>query len=178
MEKKQSKGILWRVLFVISALLMFAVLELGKHTVWGWILTALLLACFWFLRATRWKTFSAGKRILAWIGVLGIGFAAILWISWPPVQAVPAVKGAFPEKTGVIHVAQGDLTGVVTADGQVEVYAGIPYAQPPVGELRWKGAAACAALGGRPGGGSFQTHVHADAGSSDLRFPGTDHRLS
>ena len=42
MEKKQSKGILWRVLFVISALLMFAVLELGKHTVWGWILTALL----------------------------------------------------------------------------------------------------------------------------------------
>ena len=138
MEKKQSKGILWRVLFVISALLMFAVLELGKHTVWGWILTVLLLAGFWFLRATRWKTFSAGKRILAWIGMLGIGFAAILWISWPPVQAVPAVKGVSPEKTGVIHVAQGDLTGVVTADGQVEVYAGIPYAQPPVGEFRWK----------------------------------------
>ena len=108
MEKKQSKGILWRVLFVISALLMFAVLELGKHTVWGWILTALLLACFWFLRATRWKTFSAGKRILAWIGVLGIDFAAILWISWPPVQAVPAVKGASPEKTGVMICAAMD----------------------------------------------------------------------
>ena len=95
MEKKQSKGILWRVLFVISALLMFAVLELGKHTVWGWILTALLLACFWFLRATRWKTFSAGKRILAWIGVLGIGFAAILWKTVPAFPVfMPTVPGA------------------------------------------------------------------------------------
>ena len=105
MEKKQSKGILWRVLFVISALMMFAVLELGKHTVRGWILTALLLAGFWFLRATRWKTFSADKRILTWVCMLGVGFAAVLWISWPPVQAVPAVKGSSPEKTGVIHVA-------------------------------------------------------------------------
>ena len=40
--------------------------------------------------------------------------------------------------TGTVHLDQGDVRGVVVADGAVELYAGIPYAQPPVGELRWK----------------------------------------
>ena len=30
------------------------------------------------------------------------------------------------------------LTGVLTSDAAVEVYAGIPYAAPPVGDLRWR----------------------------------------
>ena len=38
----------------------------------------------------------------------------------------------------MITVAQGQLRGVVTADGAVEVFTGVPYAKPPVGELRWR----------------------------------------
>lgn len=59
-------------------------------------------------------------------------------ISQPPVKAVPASDAAHPEVTDVITVAQGELTGVRSADGAVEIFAGIPYAKPPVGALRWK----------------------------------------
>lgn len=41
-------------------------------------------------------------------------------------------------ETDIISVRQGLLSGSVSADGSVEIFAGIPYAAPPVGDLRWK----------------------------------------
>jgi para-nitrobenzyl esterase len=37
-----------------------------------------------------------------------------------------------------IETANGELEGVVSADGKVRTYKGIPYAAPPIGPLRWK----------------------------------------
>ncbi len=42
------------------------------------------------------------------------------------------------KETEEITVAQGKLTGVISDDGSTEIFAGIPYAAPPVGNLRWK----------------------------------------
>ena len=137
MEKSQSKGILWRILFILAIVFFAIILELGKHTILGWILVALLFIAYYLCRIKYWKTWKKGKKLVVQFCMLA-GIAAILWISWPPVQLVPAVKGSSAGITEVVHAAQGDLTGVLTEDGQVEVYAGIPYAQPPVGELRWK----------------------------------------
>ena len=136
-EKRTSRGILWKVFFVIFALLFLAVLELGRHTILGWVLTVLLLAGFFFLRQRKLSSRGRGLRFLSWLGLFAC-FALILFLSWPPVRSVPAVDVKNPKVTGIIHVAQGDLTGVYTEDEKVEVYAGIPYAKPPVGELRWR----------------------------------------
>jgi para-nitrobenzyl esterase len=38
----------------------------------------------------------------------------------------------------VVRIEQGRLRGVATADGIVHAYRGIPYAEPPVGPLRWR----------------------------------------
>ena len=41
-------------------------------------------------------------------------------------------------RTEVVSVTGGDVRGIFNKDGTVEIYAGIPFAAPPVGELRWK----------------------------------------
>ena len=41
-------------------------------------------------------------------------------------------------RTEVISVTGGDIRGIYNKEGTVEIYAGIPFAAPPVGDLRWK----------------------------------------
>ncbi len=40
--------------------------------------------------------------------------------------------------TQIISVTGGQIRGIMNQDNTVEIYAGIPFAAPPVGDLRWK----------------------------------------
>ncbi len=117
-------------------LLMLAVLELNHNTLLSFALASLAALIFWLLYhkwTRRKKWFVKGLFWLVWIGV----FIVIVKFTWPPTKAVPAVAGKDPQHTDVRTTAYGDVQGVLTTDGKVEVYAGIPYATPPVGNLRW-----------------------------------------
>ena len=145
-----TSGTLWKIALVFWSLLFFTVLELNKNTIAGWLYAAAAVVLFALIRA-RIKTLphisrpkdgpkpkTYGKiKFLLWV-VLFAAFAGILFMTWPPVKPVPAVSYSHPQVTDVVHLDQGDLTGVLTKDGAVEVYAGIPYAAPPVGDLRWR----------------------------------------
>lgn len=136
-EKRRSRGILWRAGLIAVTLLFLVFLELNKHTWDGWVLTLAAGGVYAHHRKKNLEQCKKGVKCLAFCGLLA-SFVLIAWLSWPPVRAVPAVIGKNGGKTGVVHTAQGDLTGVYTQDMAVEVYAGIPYAAPPVGDLRWR----------------------------------------
>lgn len=49
-----------------------------------------------------------------------------------------SLPSANSRETEAVTVAQGKLTGIYSEDEKVEIFAGIPYAKAPVGDLRWK----------------------------------------
>ena len=126
-------GIVTGLLFALMA----AVLELNKNTLWGFVLliaataafAALFVKC---LQGARWY-----GKLLGYLGYIA-AFALILLITWPPTRAVPAYEGKAPMYTEPVSLEKGKVRGVCIADGAVELYAGIPYAQAPVGDLRWR----------------------------------------
>ena len=126
-------GIVTGLLFLVMA----AVLELNKNALLGFLLLAVATAGFAVLFS---KVLQGGKWYAKLLGYAGYvaAFAGILLLTWPPTRAVPAYEGKAPQYTGIVQLEQGALRGVVVADGAVELYAGIPYAQPPVGDLRWR----------------------------------------
>ena len=126
-------GILTGLLF----LLMAAVLELNKNTLpgFGLLIAATAVFAVVFVKALQGSKWH--MKLLGYLGYLAV-FAGILFLTWPPTRAVPAYEGKVPVYTRAVKLQQGQVRGVVIADGAAELFAGIPYAQAPVGELRWK----------------------------------------
>jgi para-nitrobenzyl esterase len=142
---------------ILIAALYFAVLELSKNILISFAIGIIAVAAMIGLRIYLKKKslLTVRNRILMWVA-----FLAVLYINYaltpPPYKNVPAVDNKNPDVTGVVSIAQGDLTGVYNEDHSVKVYAGIPYAKAPVGDLRfkepqapdsWEGVRACDEFG-------------------------------
>jgi len=137
--KKKDKTVGFVIALVLVGLLYLVFIELSKNTIPGFIITLVAVAGFVFLRSFLKKKDRWGRGLcaLCWLGFLLI-LCANYFLTAPPVKRVPAVEGFNVKKTDIVKVSEGELTGVYNREGTVEIYAGIPYAKAPVGELRWK----------------------------------------
>ena len=156
--RKRSPGFF--VGFSALLLVMLAVLELNKNMIAGWLL-CLAAACVYVLLCGR--TERRALRALLLVGWIA-AFALILFLTRPPVKYVPAVEGKDPARSETVLTRKGEVQGVVTADGAVEVFAGIPYAKAPTGELRWRALELARHADLR----SLSGHEHAADQSADL----------
>ena len=135
--KKGKTKVSFIVVFVLVALVYLVLLELSKNVVAGWLGAVVVLCGFFLLHQKLLVDKSWILRLLGWIMLFLLLFG-IYKLSYPPYKTVPAVTYKNPVSTDVVSVEQGDLTGVYNEDQSVEVYTGIPYAAPPVGDLRFK----------------------------------------
>lgn len=120
---------------VLLTVLSASLLYLNRSAAWGWVVAGLLLIGA-VLAARRWSTCRPALRVSAWVVV------AVLLVSTAlgshPAPRNRSVGGGAAIPTGAVATSYGPVSGMRTADGAVEVFAGVPYAEPPVGELRWR----------------------------------------
>ncbi|MBL7253510.1 carboxylesterase/lipase family protein [Paractinoplanes lichenicola] len=102
---------------------------------WGWALVVTLLAGLG-VAARRWRPRRWLVRAAAWL-LAGTLVAATAVLAYPPPRT-RAAGGEEPRPTAPVSTREGPVTGVTGDDRTVEVFAGIPYARPPVGDLRWR----------------------------------------
>lgn len=126
-----------RIITALLFVLFFILLELNGNRVWGFVLLALLTAGFVLVFECGLLKNSVLLKLLSWLAFFGL-FVGIFFLTFPPVKRVPALRSGGGRETGPVALRDGLVSGVLDESEGVEIYAGIPYAAPPVGELRWK----------------------------------------
>jgi hypothetical protein len=110
-------------------------LWLNRSPWWGWNLVFVLIAAF-VATARWWSGRGVLLRLGAWlVAVTVVCGAAVLAYPAPQVRVA---GGDDPRPSQAVTTREGPVAGVRNDAGTVEIFAGIPYAQPPVGELRWQ----------------------------------------
>ncbi|WP_017589937.1 carboxylesterase/lipase family protein [Nocardiopsis ganjiahuensis] len=120
---------------LLIAVVAGVLLWLNQSPWWGWALIAVLLAALaatagWWLRG-HWL-----RRTGAWL-LAGVLVCATAVAAHPAPQNRLA-GGQDRAPTEIVDTREGPVRGVLDDPGTVEIFAGVPYAQPPEGELRWR----------------------------------------
>jgi para-nitrobenzyl esterase len=73
--------------------------------------------------------------------------------------------------TAQVKTTTGEVRGTTGADGRVRIFKGIPYAAPPLGELRWKEPRPAAAWDGVRDATEFGRQCFQGSIFGDITFP-------
>ena len=125
---------LWLPLALLSAIAAI-LLWLNRSPWWGWLLVAVLLVLAG-AAARRWRRGHALLRIGAWI--LAAVIVCTTAVFAYPLPTVREAGGEDTQLTDTVSTHDGPVRGVTNDDRTVEIFAGIPYAKAPVGDLRWR----------------------------------------
>jgi para-nitrobenzyl esterase len=135
-EKKHiAFWIIFPILFLLVGALSLFYLDLANGPVILFIIEIILLVG---LAIGRIATHTGKKRwMLLWL-VYFAANAAMFPFAKPSAVPFRAYSYKDPKPTEVLTLHDGKVQGLKSQDGKIEVYAGIPYAAAPIGDLRWK----------------------------------------
>jgi len=88
------------------------------------------------------------------------GAAILAFVATTPAAAQPPT----------VQTASGAVEGATSADGKIRLFTGIPYAQPPVGDLRWRAPQPAAAWTGVRKAATFGNRCVQGGGFDDMVF--------
>lgn len=128
---------LFSIFLFIFGLLYFCYLELYKNQIFGWVIAAVLFCGFIILRKKYFEDWKIGKKLISILCLLAL-LVCNGFISAPKEEQVKAYSWKDVTYTDEVQVEEGLLKGIYSEDNQAKIFAGIPYAKAPVGELRWK----------------------------------------
>lgn len=138
MNKKKEIAF-WIIMGVVSLLITAFTLfyfDLANGPLICFILELIFIAAFVSLRII----FRHKKFVIRMIPTLAfiLSSAVLIPLTKPTTERKSAAYYSHPVKTEVLSLENGKVQGVYNKDKTVQIYAGIPYAKAPVGELRWK----------------------------------------
>lgn len=136
MNSKKFIQLKFWIPFILIAALLFTILAIDKNTSIGWAVSIFLLIIMFFMR-NKILNFKWIFRFGSWLLIImALGFLTIY--TYPS----PINRSAEPfgqsTVTETIRTENGLISGVYNSDKSVKIFAGLPYAAPPVGNLRWK----------------------------------------
>ena len=137
---KKIGTILFWIIFPIIALIVMALvifyfdLANGPFNLFVFELSAIIA---WIMLRILFRNRKFIFRLIPTLGLI-LTSALIIPLAKPTVERKSAAYYSNPIKTEVMTLKNGDVQGVYNKDKTVQIYAGIPYAKPPVGDLRWK----------------------------------------
>ena len=136
---KAGRIIFWisfPITVVIFTLLVLFYLDLSNGAI-----VILVLECIAIVAAVAIRVLLRNRKIyIRMIPTLALLMttAILLPLSQPAVAKKSAAYYENPAKTEQLRLNNGLVQGVINKENNVEIYAGIPYAEAPVGEYRWK----------------------------------------
>ena len=131
-ERSGTRHVRRWVPLVLVALIGGVLAWLNGAPWWGWLLVGAAVTGVGFA-ARLWRRGRWFVRGAAWVAALGI--VAAVALAAGPIPTTRTIDGAHTEP---VLTAQGDVIGLRDDDARVDAFAGIPYAAPPVGDLRWQ----------------------------------------
>lgn len=133
---KKIRNLRFWIPFILITLVSLLFLFINESTLAGWgiffvviiavvIKRKTLLNLKWVIRAVSWI-------LIVVILCVSSGFTK------PPIIDVPASTFGKSLPTEAVTTENGLVSGIYNSDKSVRIFAGIPYAAPPIGDLRWK----------------------------------------
>lgn len=124
----------WAPLLLLTAIAT-VLTWLNRSPWWGWVLVLGLLVVVG-ASARWWARAHVVLQVGAWLLAGAIVVTVAVSVHTTPQTRVAG--GDDPVPTDPVQTVEGPVVGVQNDERTVEVFAGIPYAQPPVGALRWR----------------------------------------